>query len=104
VTSSSPFSTESPEDLVVDLAASQQAQRARHRTPGRARIGGPQLPERAALGTALLLSLIAVALSVQGARGAAITVAAVGLVLAVSGLVLGWRSSNLRRGSGSRAR
>lgn len=76
----------------------------RHRHPGRARIGGPQLAERVCLGLALLGSVAAVVLSLQGQRVAAVAVAALGLVLAVSGLVLGWRSANLRRGTGSPGR
>lgn len=73
----------------------------RHRSPGRARIGGPQLAERVCLALALVGSVLAVLLSVQGLRVGAITVAALGLLLAVAGLVLGWRSANLRRGTGS---
>ncbi|WP_328294595.1 hypothetical protein OG218_17980 [Kineococcus sp. NBC_00420] len=76
----------------------------RHRSPGRARLGGPRPAERICLALALVGSVVAVVLSVQGVRVAAITVAALGLVLAVAGLVLGRRAADLRRGSGAPVR
>ncbi|MFD0482265.1 hypothetical protein ACFQ46_06630 [Kineococcus sp. GCM10028916] len=97
--------TSSPEDSPEDLATRVPHPRSgRHRSPGRARLGGPQPAERVCLVLALVGSVVAVVLSVQGLRVAAITVAALGLVLAVAGLVLGRRTANLRRGSGAPAR
>ncbi|WP_432563116.1 hypothetical protein [Kineococcus sp. SYSU DK003] len=76
----------------------------RHRGPGRPRLRGPRPAERLCLVSALACSVVAVVLRFQGIRPAAVVVAAVGLLLAVAGLVLGRRGAQLRRGSGSRAR
>ncbi|WP_041291964.1 hypothetical protein [Kineococcus radiotolerans] len=72
----------------------------RHRAPARARVGGPRLAEGVSLGLALLVSSAAVLLRLQGQRPTAVAVAAAGLALAVTGLVLA-RRPGLRRGSGS---
>lgn len=101
----SPLSpTSSPEDTGAPRTRVPHPRSGRHRGPGRARLGGPHLAERACLALALVGSVAAVLLSVQGVRVAAIAVAALGLVLAVAGLLLGRRAANLRRGSGAPVR
>lgn len=101
----SPLSpTSSPEDTAATQTRVPHPRSGRHRGPGRARLGGPHLAERACLALALAGSVAAVLLSVQGVRVAAIAVAALGLVLALAGLVLGRRAADLRRGSGAPVR
>lgn len=71
---------------------------ARHRSPGpvpRAELAGP-----AALVLAVLASASAVVLTLTGQRSPAIVVGAVGLALAVGGLLLGRAGRRVRRGSG----
>jgi hypothetical protein len=72
----------------------------RHRRPGRARTGGPRSAEAVCLVLALLTSAAAALLTARGQRPGAVAVAALGLALALAGLVLSRRSA-LRRGTGS---